>query len=73
MILEILQSRFKSRLFDLHAFFAFSSKFLKNPRRQFRVRKIFRTKLLRDLQPFHFVFEIAFLKLRNFCSRLPCH
>ena len=38
----IIQSRFKSRLFGLHVFFAFSgSKCLINLRLQFRLRNIF--------------------------------
>ena len=42
----IIQSRFKSRLFGLHVFFAFfKSKILINLRPQFRVRKIFRTQV----------------------------
>ena len=45
------------------------SKFLINLRRQFRVRKIFRTQSFADLQSFHFVFKITISKIRNLsCS-----
>ena len=46
------------------------SKFLIYLRRQFRVRKIFRTQGLRDLQSFHFVFKITISKMRNLSCRL---
>ena len=43
----LIQSRYKSRLFGLYIFFAFfsGSKFLRNLRRQFGVRKFFYTQL----------------------------
>ena len=82
MINLLIQSRFKSRLFDLHIFFAFflGSKFLIYLRGQFRVRKIFSCtqtsfvhKFLWDLQSFHFVSKITISKMLNLCSRLPFH
>ena len=61
---KLIQSRFKSRLFRLHVFFAFFV-FLR-VLWQFRVRKIFRTIFfLRDFEPFHFLFEITISKMRN--------
>ena len=45
-------------------------KFLINPRRQFRVRKIFYTEVFADLLSFHFVIKITISKMRNLCSRL---
>ena len=41
------------------------SKFFINLRRQFRVRKIFVHKFLRNSQSFHFVFKITISKMRN--------
>ena len=49
------------------------SKVLINLRRQFRVRKIFVHKFLRNLQSFHFVFKITILIVRDLLSRLLFH
>ena len=54
---SIFQSRYKSRLFDIHVFFAFFS------------MKIF-DKFLRDLQSLYFVFKITLSKMRNLCVRM---
>ena len=45
------------------------SKFLINLRRQFRVHRIFRIKVLQDLQSY-FVLKITISKMRNLCYRL---
>ena len=46
------------------------SKFLINSLRQFRVRKIFRTQILRGLQYFHLVFKITVSIVHDLLSRL---
>ena len=64
------QSRFKSRLFDLHVFFAFFKKYIFDKftatiscmKNFFVYLKFFLHKFLRDLQSFHFVFKINISK-----------
>ena len=52
----------------------FGGKFLINLWRQFRVRKIFRTQVLRDLQSFHFIFKIIIRKFVTYVlTRLLFH
>ena len=60
----IIQSRFKSRLFALHVFFAFSgSKFLINLRQQFRLRNIFFVYVK------FFVYKVEFISV-HLCLKL---
>ena len=50
------------------------STFLTNPRRQFRVRKISYASFCGLVRKsFHFACKITISKMRNLCSRLPCH
>ena len=68
----MFQSRFKSRCLVYIFSLRFSgSKFLINLRRQYRVRKIFRTQVFAGFAVFHFVFKITILETPNVaCSLL---
>ena len=86
----LIQSQFRWRWFGFHVFFWFFRKWIFDKstatisctKNFFLHVKFFVYKFLRDLQPFHFVFEITFSKMRKYvlgcffiktCSLTGCY